>query len=206
MPPPLNSKGNYVSVDVMKATIFNDYFNSVFTMEDLATLQSLRESVHFNELPVDSIQFTPQIFFEELSSLQYNKACDPDNLSAQLLKVAAEYICPPLSCLSQLSLSTGTLPRDWVTANIMAVHKKSDKHLPSNYRPISLISIVVKVMERIIHRQLVHALESKHLISDSQHGLRHMRSTITLLLSAINDWAFCLEKRNSIHCVLFRSS
>ena len=57
-------------------------------------------------------------------------------------------------------------------------------------------------MERIIHRQLVLALESKHLISDSQHGFRHKRSTVTLLLSAINDWAFCLERRNSVHCVL----
>ena len=57
-------------------------------------------------------------------------------------------------------------------------------------------------MERIIHHQLVRALESKHLISDSQHGFRHKRSTVTLLLSAINDWAFCLEGWNSVHCVL----
>ena len=108
----------------------------------------------------------------------------------------------PLSRLFQLSLSSGALPRDWVTANVVPVHKKGDKHLPSNYCPISLTSIVVKVMERIIHRQLVLALESKHLISDSQHGFRRKRSTVTLLLSAINDWAFCLERRNSVHCVL----
>jgi len=58
-------------------------------------------------------------------------------------------------------------------------------------------------MERIIHRQLVHALESKHLISDSQHGFRHKRSTVTLLLSVIiNDWTFCLEKQKSVHYVL----
>ena len=94
-----------------------------------------------------------------------------------------------------------------MTANIVPVHKKGDKRLPSNYHPISLISIVVKVMERIImeriiHRQLVRALESKHFISDSQHGFHHKRSTFTLLLSAIKDWAFCLEKQNSVHCVL----
>jgi len=116
-----------------------------------------------------------------------------------LLKVAAEFICLPLFRLFQLSLCSGT---DWVTANIVPVHKKGDKHLPSNYRPISLTSIVVKVMERIIHCQLVRALESKHLISDSQHGFRHKCSTVTLLLSAINDWAFCLEKQNSVHCIL----
>ena len=56
-------------------------------------------------------------------------------------------------------------------------------------------------MERIIHHQLVCALESKHLISDSQHDFRHKCSAVTLLLSAINDWVFCLEGRNSVRCV-----
>ena len=64
------------------------------------------------------------------------------------------------------------LPRDWVTANIVPVYKKGDIHLSSNYRPISLTSIVIKVMERIIHRQLVSALESHNLISDYQYGFR----------------------------------
>jgi len=82
------------------------------------------------------------------------------------------------------------------------VHKKGDKHLPSNYHPISLTSIVVKVMERIIYRHLVSALESKHLISDAQHGFRHKRSTVTLLISTVNNWASCLERRNSVNFVL----
>ena len=86
--------------------------------------------------------------------------------------------------------------------HIVPVHKKGDKHLPSNYRPISLTSIVVKVMERIIHRQLVSALESKQLINDAQHGFRHKRSTVTLLIAAVNNWASCLERRNSVNCVL----
>ena len=57
-------------------------------------------------------------------------------------------------------------------------------------------------MERIIHHQLVAALESQQLINDSQHGFQHKRSTISLLLSAVNNWAGCLENRNSVHCVL----
>ena len=201
-PPPLSISGNHVSDDVEKATAFNQYFNSVFTTENCSGLQSLRESVKFNGKLIDSVQFTPENVYEELKSLQRDKACGPDNLPSQLLQVAADFISLPLSHLFQLSLSSGALPRDWVTANVVPVHKKGDKHLPSNYRPISLTSIVVKVMERIIHRQLVLALESKHLISDSQHGFRCKRSTVTLLLSAINDWAFCLERRNSVHCVL----
>ena len=79
--------------------------------------------------------------------------------------------------------------------------KKSDSHLSSNYRPISLTSIVIKVMERIIHRQLVKALESHNLISNYQHGFRGHRSTVSLLLIAIHDWAACLERHHSVHCI-----
>ena len=139
--------------------------------------------------------------YRELLNLQGDKACGPDHVSARLLQRGADFLAPPLTKLFQLSLSTGTLPNDWVTANIVPVYKKGDKHLSSNYRPISLTSIVVKVMERIIHRQLMTALESNHLISNYQHGFRHQRSTVTLLLSAFHDWAACLERRHSIHCI-----
>ena len=56
-------------------------------------------------------------------------------------------------------------------------------------------------MERIIHRQLMQALETNHLISNYQHGFPHQRSTVTLLLTAVHDWAACLERRHSIHCI-----
>jgi len=68
-----------------------------------------------------------------------------------------------------------------------------------NYRPVSLTYIVVKVMERII---LSAALESSNLFSEAKHGFRNKRSTFTLLLSSVNDWAAALERRNSVHCLL----
>ena len=134
--------------------------------------------------------------------MHHDKACGPDSILAHLLKVGADFICSPLSRIFKLSLDSSSLPRDWITANIVPVHKKGDKHLPSNYRPISLTSIVVKVMERIIHCQLSSALESNNLISESQHGFCNKHSTITLLASTINDWAACLERCNSVHSLL----
>jgi len=83
---------------------------------------------------------------------------------------------PHLFTVIQLSIDSGCLPRDWITANIIPVHKKGDKHLASNYRPISLTSIVVKVMERIIHYQLSAALESNNHISEAQHGFHILLS------------------------------
>ena len=137
----------------------------------------------------------------DLVNLQKDKACGPDCVPAYLKKVGADTLAAPLSKLFQLSLSTGSLPRDWVTANIVPVYKKGDSHLSSNYHPNNLTSIVIKVMERIIHRQLVTALESRNLISNYQHGFHCHRSTTSLLLTAIHDWAACLERRHSVHCI-----
>ena len=158
-PPPLNCSGKLISDDLEKATIFNEYFNSVFTTEDCSSLTSLRESIHFHPKLIDNIKFTTENVHEELVNLQRDKACGPDSIPAYLLKVGADFICSSLSRIFQLSLDSGSLPRDWITANIVPVYKKGDKHLSSNYRPISLTSIVVKVMERIIHRQLTYALD-----------------------------------------------
>ena len=164
----------------------------MFTTEDCASLQFLHESVQCNEMLIDSIQFTSENVFEELSNLQHDKPCGPDNLLVQLLTVIAEFMSLPISHLFQWSPSSGTLPRDWVTANIVPARKKGDIYLPSNYHPISLTSIVVIIMERII-RQLVGALESKHLINDSQHGFHHKHSTVTLLLQQLMTVNFSLK-------------
>ena len=86
----------------------------MFTTEDCTSLQSLHESVQCNEMLIDStcIQFTSENVFEELSNLQHDKPCGPDNLLVQLLTVTAEFISLPISHLFQWSLSSGTLPRD----------------------------------------------------------------------------------------------
>ena len=134
--------------------------------------------------------------------LNVSKACGPDSITPFLLKSSAEYISVPLSHLFNQSLSTGTLPFDWVSANVVPIHKRNDKHIPGNYRPISLTSVVIKVFERIIHQHLVSALESHHLLSPSQSGFRTRRSTVTLLTEAVNDWSLCLEQRSTVHCLL----
>ena len=56
-------------------------------------------------------------------------------------------------------------------------------------------------MERIIHRHLVHALDSHNLLNDCQFGFRRKRSTVSLQLQAIHDWAGSLDRRNSTHCL-----
>ena len=199
--PPLLHNNDNVTVDTLKAETFNAYFSSVFTVDDGSDVPMLKETLTFNSSIIDSIRFTIEDVYDELINLKCDKACGPDLLPSRLLKLGAEFIAPSLAQLFQESLSTGKLPLDWTSANIVPVHKKGDKHLTSNYRPISLTSVIIKIMERIIHRQVVTILEQHNLINDCQFGFRHKHSTVSLLLEAVNDWANTLENRNSAHCV-----
>ena len=130
--PPLHDSGNTITKDFDKATLFNRYFCSVFTKENTSNLDSLTsESSH--PTIIDSISITPEEVHAELCHLSVNKACGPDNITSFLLKNAADYISIPLCHLFNKSLSTGTLPFDWVSGNIVPIHKCNDKHNPSNY-------------------------------------------------------------------------
>ena len=90
-----------------KASIFNQYFNSVFTTENSESLSSLHKPIHFHPKLIDTIyvaiMFTPGNIYDELVTLQCNKACGPDSIPVQLLKVGAELISSPLSRIFQLS-------------------------------------------------------------------------------------------------------
>ena len=180
---------------------FNTYFSSVFTVDDGSDVSKLKESLSIHPSIIDSIKFTTEDVNEELTNLHCDKACGPDLLPSRLLKLGAEFIAPSLAQLFQQPLSSDKLSLDWISANVVPVDKKGDKHLPSNYRPISLTSIVIKIMKRIIHRQLIATLEYHNILDDCKFGFQHKRSTVSLLLEAVNDWAVSLENRNSTHCV-----
>ena len=200
--PTLNYNGSIVSEDTAKATCFNNYFSSVFTDEDTSSLSDLRSTVVWGSDLINTVDFTPNVVLKVLTSLNVSKACGPDLIPARLLKEGATSICASLAHLFQLSLDSGTLPSDWTTANVVPVFKRNDRHQPSNYRPISLTSLVVKVMEKIVHCQIMEALESHKLISSFQFGFRCGHSTVDLLLRTIHDMAISLEKRSSVHCLL----
>ena len=93
----------------------------------------------------------------------------PDEIPGRLLHEGADWLAEPLTKLFNLSLSFGSVPVDWTRSNITPILKKGDKHLPSNYRPISLTSIVVKTLERLLHPK-AYTIHQK--FSPAQHGFR----------------------------------
>ena len=93
----------------------------------------------------------------------------------------------------QASLQQCQVPADWKTANIIPVHKKGNRSIPSNYRPISLTSVCCKLLEHIIYTHIFSQFNKHQVLCDNQHGFRQGRSCETQLLLTINDLAKNLD-------------
>ena len=123
-----------------------------------------------------------------LSSLKIKTSSGPDGISSHMSRNTSYTISSSLCNLFNRSLSFGCFPAEWKISNITLVFKSGRKDLVSNYRPISLLSILSKILERIVHRRLLHHLISNSLISPKQFGFRPGSSTQEALLSATHDW------------------
>ena len=84
-------------------------------------------------------------------------------------------------------------PKIWKRANVVATHKKNKKTSPQNYRPISLLSILAKVYERILVKNITNFFDTHHLINNRQFGFRSKRSVSDLLLQLTTKWQKSLE-------------
>ena len=132
--------------DKEKCELLNEYFASVFTREDLTSIPSFYVP-QVVEDPIADIEFTPQDVYVKLSTLNSAKASGPNDWPLLSLKKCREQLCLPLSILFTKSFNSSSLPDAWKEALIAPIFKKGDRTVPSNYRPISLTSPIVKIME-----------------------------------------------------------
>ena len=114
-----------------------------------------------------------------LREMSAHKACGPDGLSARILSECADEFAVPLGIICHISATSGVFPTVWKRAHVIPVHKKGSKKLPENYRPVSLLSICSKVLEKVVCESLLHACLPA--LPDSQHGFIPLRSCVSNL-------------------------
>ncbi|GAB0208076.1 mitochondrial enolase superfamily member 1 [Grus japonensis] len=115
----------------------------------------------------------------------------PDGIHPRVLRELVEELAKPLSIIYQQSWLTGEVPDDWRLANVMPIYKKGWKEDPGNYRPVSLTSVLGKIMEWFILSALTRQVQDNQGIRPSQHGFMKGRSRLTNLIS-FYDQATCL--------------
>ena len=118
----------------------------------------------------------------KLRALQPTKATGHDGISTRFLRDAADSIAPVVAHISNLSIRQGHVPQDFKLARIVPLHKKGSKLDPRNYRPVSILCSISKVIERLVYEQINTYLLNHKLLFEFQSGFRRSHSTDTCLL------------------------
>ena len=116
---------------------------------------------------MDTIQISTDDITKRLANLNINKSSSPDNLHPRILYEVRNEISYPLKLIFECSFRNKQLPENWKSANISAIFKKGKRSEVGNYRPISLTSIVCKIMESIIRDKIMDHFMTNELFSNS---------------------------------------
>lgn len=198
----VDNDGHVCTDDVDKAHVLNNFFATVFTREGDEEIPTFTPKVQREE-SIGDIVIDKANVEKLIKQLDASKSCGPDNCHPFFLKECATELSRPLAILFRKSIDCGRLPKDWKEANVTCIFKKGDKSAASNYRPVSLTSVVCKLLEKVIKEALLQHMDKHKLLSDCQFGFRKHRHTILQLLTVLEDWTNYIDNDEQIDTVYF---
>lgn len=178
--------------------MFNNYFYSAF----LSNFPSSTSQTVSNErgcVDISSIDITYDTVKRYLKYLDVNKGTGPDGIPPYFLRKCHKEICRPLYYLFTLSLNSGVMPKVWKRCFVVPIPKGGDKHNIANYRPISKLSVIPKMFERIIYDSLFSIV--RPFIIKEQHGFLNKRSTETNLCEFVDNITNSMENGFQVDAV-----
>ena len=171
---------------------------SVFTQDADFCRSDCVDEVHAHPELCD-LTFTTNQVLAVLSSLDVNKTSGPDEIPARTLKETAHEIAPSFCDLFNKLLRLGSLSTEWKLAKIVLVYKKGNKEYIENYRPISLLCLVSKVMERCFFDAIKEQVYI--LVGSCQHGSIAKRSCVTQLVEVFDLIGSQLDKGGQVDII-----
>ena len=181
---------NMAKTDEEKAESLATFFSSVFTKE----LDGMWELSNKPEIKTElNLDISKDAILKKLNKIKISKSPGPDSIHPRVLRELSQELVTPLSLIFETSVRTGTLPNAWKQANITALHKKGSRHVAGNYRPVSLTSVVCKLLESLIRDALVTYMKQNGLFSNKQFGFIIGRSTTLQLLKVLDRWTEILD-------------
>ena len=136
----------------------------------------------------------PDKVLKIVKDLKNSKSTGLDDIDTWTLKLVIQEFLPALTHIVNLSITSLEFPSSWKLAKVIPLLKKDDPLNPKNYRPVALLPIMSKILERIVFKQVVEYLESNSLLHPSHHGSRSKHSTCTALIEMYDTWINIVEQ------------
>ena len=163
------------------ADSFNTYFSTICATSEIDNPNNVPSHEVYLNNPTEA-----EFYFEHIDNvtvlhyinkLKPSHSCGHDNISSNVLKIIAMEVSPCLTLIINQVLSTGQFPKNLKTAKVIPIHKTGEKSLMKNYRPISILPVVSKIIENVMHTQLTDYFTMNKLFTSQQYGYRENRST-----------------------------
>lgn len=184
--------------DQEKAEVLAKQFSEVFVREPEGEVP---EGIRRDVQPLINFEITEEKIRNALQNLKRNKSPGPDHIHPRVLKEVMEELVEPLKIIFRKSFETGILPTDWKVANITAIFKKGERSDPGNYRPVSLTSVVCKLMETLLREEIILHMKENNLFSKKQYGFISGRSTALQLITVLDKWTEALDEGKAVDVV-----
>ena len=140
-----------------------------------------------NTSRLNSLDFNEDEIIKIIRALNVNKAHICDDISIRMIKICDKSLLKPLILLFENSIKDSCYPDIWKRSNIIPVHKKNDKGFVNTYRPISLLPIFGKILEKIMFNRVYKFLLEERLLNPNQSGFRPSDSCINQLLAITHE-------------------
>ena len=188
-----------VTDDLAVSNLFNTYFASIGKTISDSIPDTVVDPLQFVERNSNSLFLTPTHRLEIISIVNSfkNKPCNIDSIPNSIYKSLVEDFAGIISNLINVSFLNGEFPTIFKTARVIALHKKGNKNIMSNYRPISTINTIGKIFEKAMYERLMSFAERYELISKNQYGFRRNLSTTDSLLNFTNNIHNSLNSKGS---------
>ena len=195
----LNYNGKIATNNAEKANVLNDFFTNIGKNVEKNIPKSKKHFQEFlnnpNTKSVSNNQCSPAEIFDIIKDFAISKASGPHSIPTKLLKISAPIIVPILTKLTNKSLNQGIFPRILKFANVCPIFKKGDFNKCENYRPISLLSNLGKILEKIMYTRIGSFFEECNILFENQFGFRKSHSTDHALISIVEKIRKNLDNR-----------
>ena len=189
--PPINHDDVFIADSKQKAKLLNDFFVRQSVLNDSVALLPANTTPQGQTLT--NIINTEEEVKSTLLTLKSGKSSGPDNINNRIPKELAIPLSKSLCSLFNVSLAKGIFPEVWKHANVTPLYKNDDPSLVCNYRPISLLSTVGKILEKNIHKHIFNFFQDNNIITCLQSGFVPGDSTVNQLTHVYNTFCKALS-------------